>query len=892
MMRDWKRKSSLKWGVLLSMCLVLATGGGTAFASGTGEFHIGGFQQPIAKNVDYNTNANWANVANAYIDRMMSVELGYGYPNKAENETGIVNSNANNVQLYVTDGSLYGFQSYTAADYATLESNLTPYKLDSRVKAINYKDEPAAWNIEGFANTLRHARAFAPQLDYFINLLPSFDEYNTYATSGKLALSNSGARQDGTYVTSTQRLGQTIKIPAGMTVLQGVDMMIDMRQWSPNEMLTLRLWTSTAKTTLLSEAYAWGNNSSLERDFYPYFVLNAPVTSGTTYYLELTHNGGGDNTVGWVMRSNSDIYPDGSAYVNGVAQSNDFFFRLYKPRDNTPDVTSPGNTDGDYVSTGTRIGQTFTTPSSVNRRLSYIQMNIDSSQWNIGNQPLTVTLWDNSSRNTKIATSDTYTSSNNGNYPIFKLNQPVKPNTSYYFELTSTSGTPLGWVTKGTSSTYAGGQGYKNGTPLSGGIDYYFKAIFGSNYENYIDDMLDISGHDELLFDNYPFQGGTAFDSTYFQNAELIRERGLAHDVKYGGFLQSTKITDLSGNAFLRAPNLDEKRFNVYTYLTYGFKLMYWFTYWQPISPCCGDVIFSDTPVSTTGTLQPAYYHIQALNKEMYYLGNTLKNLTSQAVYHSGTAIPKGTVPIPASFFVKPADMTQPILEGYFTDASGRKYVMLTNRDYNNARTLDFNFFPKPASLTEISKTTGLEVSTGFSYNASTGVLNIALGKGEGRLFALSNTTTNDNLIANPGFESGTTSWGTAFSGSLTADSIVKSSGTYSGKITSRPYAHSSPTQDLTSALTTGGQGLYNLSGWIKLAAGADRAQIVIQIKDDLGTHWSYTDYTSVNSIGWTQSAKSTNINWTGALQSAILYVQTESTNNYDMYVDDFVLTH
>lgn len=890
-----RRMPAQQWGkkaaCLLAVSALLTGGSGTAGASGTGEFHIGAFQQPMIKPVDYNTSTHWQHIADAYLDRMVSVETSGGINyTKAENETGIANSYANNVQLFVTDGGLYDYQTYTPDDYATLESRLTPYKLDSRVTGINIKDEPAAWNIEGYANTIRHAKSFAPQLDYYINLAPVIVEDHFYPTPGKLAVSNSGAIQNGTFVTSSQRLGQTVKIPAGMTVLHGVDLRIDMRQWSSSETLTLKLWNSTARTTLIAQKSMTGNGSDDLRLFFPYFELKASVTPGNTYYLELTHNGGGDNSVGWVQHSNSSSYADGAAYVNGAAQSYDFFFRLYEPRDNTPDILSPGNIDGDYVSNTTRIGQTFTTPATVNRRIHYIQMNIDANQWNIGHQPITLTLWDSPARTKKIAVSDTLTNSNNGNYPIFKLYQPVDPNTTYYFEITSSSGTPLGWVTKGTSSTYADGQGYKNGTALPGGIDYYFKIVFGSWYDNFIDDLLDISGTDELLFDNYPFRAGTGYDASYFLNAELIRERGLDHDVRYGGFLQSTKIANSDGSVVkYRSPSLGEKRFNVYTYLTYGFKNMYWFTYWQPKPVVGWNEYFSDTPVSLTGALQTAYYDIQALNREMHYLSGTLKDLTSKAVYHSGTTIPRGTSPIPDSFFVKPADSSQPLIEGYFTNASGRRYVMLTNRDYNNARTVSFNFFPRPASLTEISKTTGLEVGTGFSYNAVTGVLSITLDKGEGRLFALPTGPEDDVLLANPGFESGLAGWSNAFGGIVTTDTANKRSGAAGGKIASRTVRHSSPTQDVTNVLKTGGQGNYDLSGWIKLAAGTDRAQIAIQIDDSAGRHWAQTDFTNVNSTTWTQTSKLNNITWTGQLTSAILYVQTETTLG-DLYVDDFAL--
>ncbi|GGD50040.1 hypothetical protein GCM10010911_04490 [Paenibacillus nasutitermitis] len=744
-MGQWKTKRKARGALLIGIALLLAVGGGSASASGTGEFHVGAFQQPMAKPVDYNTNANWSNIANAYLDRMVSIETsGNVTYNKAENENGIANSYSNDVQLFVTDSGLYNFQSYTPSDYATLESRLAPYKADSRVSGISFKDEPMGWHIEGYANTIRRAKAFAPQLDAYINLTPSFAEDHLQPKPGRLALSNSGAQQSGTYVTSSQSLGQTVKIPAGMNVLHGVDLKIDMRQWSSSETITLKLWNSTAKTSLIAQKSLTGNGSADEYWFYPYFEFKtttspgAAVTPGATYYLELTHNGGGDNSVGWVTHSTSNLYADGTAYKGGVAQAYDLFFRLYNERENTRDILSSGNVDGDYVSNTTRLGQTFTTPATVNRRIHYIQLNMDAGQWSSGNQPITLTLWDSPARTKKIASSDTYTSSNNGNYPLFKLYYPVQPNTSYYFEITSSSATPLGWVTKGTTSTYAGGQGYKNGTALASGIDYYFKVVFGSWYENTIDDLLEISGSDELMFDNYPFLGGTGFDGSYFQNAELIRERGLAHDVRYGGFLQSTKIANSDGSYVkYRGTNLSEKRFNVYTYLTYGFKNMYWFTYWQPKPVLGWNEYFSETPVALDGTLQPGYYDIQTLNREMSNLGGTLKDLTSQAVYHSGSTIPKATLSIPATFFVQPADPAQPLIEGYFTNGSGRKYVMLTNRDYVNSRTVSFNFNPKPASLTEISKTTGLEVGTGFTYNSATGVLTITLDKGEGRLFAL-----------------------------------------------------------------------------------------------------------------------------------------------------------
>ncbi|MBP1989456.1 discoidin domain-containing protein [Paenibacillus eucommiae] len=584
-----------------------------AKASGTGSFEVGGYwQPPIYVGGDYNTNAHWANIAAANIDIITGIHLWNGVMNKAANETGIANSYANNVKLQVSDSGITGKQTFTPADITALQTTLTPYKSDSRVKGMNIIDEPSAYEMEGFANTYKQAKAFAPNIDYYVNMLPSVTDQRVQAPYGKLFLSNSGARGSSSSVTSTHSLGQTITIPAGVTYLDGVDMYIDATQWSSTEMLTLKLWDSPSKTFLMSEALALGTGLTEGWDYYHYFQLSKDVTPLTTYYLELVHNGGGNNLIGGVTRSNTDVYAGGAAYENGAAQTYDFFFRLYTTRDNQ-----------------------------------------------------------------------------------------------------------------------------------------------GTNYENYLDDWIQYSGADYMLYDNYPFLFGSSDNSSYFQNAELVRGRGLANNVLYGGFLQS-----LDGNS--RTVTMDMMRWNVYSLLTYGMKKMNWYTYWRP-DPAAS---FPGTPVSENGTLLPRYTQLQTLNSEMRKLGGTLKDLTSLRVYHTGTTLWTGTKFLPPNFFVKPASLAEPMIIGYFTNASGRKYVMLTNRDYTTSKTLDFNFNPKPGSLTEISKTTGLEVSVP-GYNAATGVLNLTLSPGEGRLFALPagftpqlNLAAEAVVSATSSLESSSTGWG------------------------------------------------------------------------------------------------------------------------------------
>ncbi len=640
-----------------------------------------------------------------------------------------------------------------------------------------------------------------------------------------------------------------------------------------------------------------------------------------------------------------------------------------------------------------------------------------------------------------------------------------------------------------------------------------------------------------LSMDTYPFKDDGSIGSYYFQDLAQLRAAGLSYNLKTASYLQANGDT----YAHYRRPNANELRWNVYTNLAYGVKGLYWFTWFQP--EIWDPNNFTTAIMDGNGNKTDLYIPAQTLGGEVKKLGPTLMGLTSRDVYFQGTA-PAGTTAVPADYFWNPTTAFDQIVS-HFSNENGRSYVMVVNRDYVNSRTLSFNLPSKPSAVTEVSKSTGAEVST--NYSNTTGDISATFLPGEGKLYALSNdfvllalnvndshaaitysgsswlhstsrgvgdyeddihhasvnneyfeftfngtgvdyvteketsggnvdiyiddvfqqtvstytsgarlsgqtiysktgltdgshtikgvkksgtfmtvdrfkvtpgsmirqasktndtfsgitysgtgwgysdgrgtgdfkndlhytTVNNDyfeytftgtgvdfltdmdtsggnvdiyidnvfqqtistystsshktqqavysktgltygthtikgvkksgtymvvdgftehkgsNLLANFGFESGTTaSWSAPYGGTITANSANKRTGAYSGKITGRTQLFSSPTQDVTAALKANGRGTYNLSGWLKLAAGLeDRAHIAIQLDDDLGTHWVNTDWKTINSTEWTQSSNTLNIAWTGKLTSAILYVQTE-TYGYDMYFDDFLLSH
>ncbi|MBP1988826.1 carbohydrate binding domain-containing protein [Paenibacillus eucommiae] len=392
-------------------------------------------------------------------------------------------------------------------------------------------------------------------------------------------------------------------------------------------------------------------------------------------------------------------------------------------------------------------------------------------------------------------------------------------------------------------------------------------------YEQYVDDIIDAADLKYLTFDNYPFKVGyDAFDD-YYTNLKIIREKGLTNNLKIAAYIQACGYVDM------RLPVENELRYNVFTSLAYGAKSLYWFPYWHPGVPFSGAIINED------GTKTSLYEPFKNLNAQMKAWGPTLMKLTSMDVYHSGT-MAAGTIGVPSDFQWQPNAITDNVILSYFTDASGRKYVMAVNRDYTNSLTLTFNLNPKPSTVTEVSKTTGLEVST--NYNPSTGVISAAFAPGEGRLYALPADGTGE-LLTNPGFEAGKMGWKTYNASTLTSVTTPVNTGSKALGISARSTNHTGPMQDIKSILLSSGQGTYNFGAMLRTETGTQTMYVNININDSTGDHYYNGSFESVGNGSWVRSSGSANLTWTGKLNYARIYTESASgTGNY--LVDDFSL--
>lgn len=380
----------------------------------------------------------------------------------------------------------------------------------------------------------------------------------------------------------------------------------------------------------------------------------------------------------------------------------------------------------EFVTSSQSLGQTFKTPPYMTK-ISTVQFGIDRSQWSAG-EVLTLRLWNSPQKTSLYAQTSLSTPSDN--WPMFPLNAGVLPNTSYYMEITHNGG---GDHSVGPLSTSAPGEkfindgtGYKNGIQTSWDLWFAFNQYNpAGTYDDYVCRWVSKSP-DVLSFDYYPFNISGTVDDHYFENLEIIRMQAQRNgNAPFWSYIQSIGI-----NNVLRVPNAPEMRYQIYSTLAYGAKGYIYFGYWTPSNP-----IFHDAIIQPNGTESPSYVWGKAINAEVLKLGPTLMTLTSQQVYQTGLTIPLNTLVLPATFFVQPNDGAARLSIGYFKSVGGRTYLMLFNRDTANSQTVLFMFNPKPAGVTEISKTTGTEVST--PYDPVTGFLNLTFAPGDGRLFAL-----------------------------------------------------------------------------------------------------------------------------------------------------------
>ena len=634
---------------------------------------------------------------------------------------------------------------FMVGDVDLSDANVQSYSPYPEVIGFNVRDEPAGAELEATAATVQRVTKALPRLGTnLVNLLPIYVSPPVIVVPRAAVVGQTGGG-DGSWLNRTwTRLGQTFITAANQTAIKKIRLYVDAGQWSSDESLVMSLYDGPARSTLLARRTVTGHGQM------PVFDLDVAVLPGTPYYWELTHGGGGDGSVGWIVRSPTDTYANGQAYVNGVAQNNDWFFQIYDQLPGETHLSQMCSDGGTWIDINSNVGQTFVVPIGTTHLLHYVDLSIDNQHW-VSGEPITLTIWDSPKKQTQLASS-TVANPDGGLMPRFYLNARLEAGRSYYMELSPGQAKGIGsqrkWVFHSgvrCADPYSGGTGYLNSVPQR--WDLTFRQAYALGwYEEYIEAWLHKGTPAMLSYDNYPFLIG-ADRPDHFLNLAIVRERALHRNTPFWAYVQSCGMRADNpsqphhlGAWIYRNPTATELRWNIYTDLAYGAKGLLYFLYWgvycNGFSCCDGVTCFTQAVIREDGTPNPVLYPAaQTINAEVKALGPTLLELTSQAVYHAGP-LPLGTQQVPHDFFFRPTDMTQPLVLGYSKRADGRKAVLVVNRDYRTAQTVSFKLKPAPPALFEVWKTTG-KVASSNAYDMETGLLRLTLAAGDGRLFLL-----------------------------------------------------------------------------------------------------------------------------------------------------------
>ncbi len=376
---------------------------------------------------------------------------------------------------------------------------------------------------------------------------------------------------------------------------------------------------------------------------------------------------------------------------------------------------------GEFAKPDSPIGQSFRTMPG-EKKITSIQVWLDFNQFK-DDEKLTMSIWD-SPKKKKLIDSNTLTPESARLFTTFNFDAKVKGNTDYYWEIVHEGGgdNSVGWIvrSKDGENWYPQGTGYVKGTPLNSDFFFFINSSF---YENYVSQWAS-KNPDMLSFDYYPFgHNGSIYEHTY-RTLEIMRRQSLKHNLDLWSYMQTV------GTESMRVPNEGEMRYNLYTNLAYGVKGIIYFTYGTPPIPG-----FQDGLLNSNNEKTDKYYYAQQNNAELLQLGETLKQLTSLAVYHTGSTIPAATNRLPAKSAVQPTDNTAPYIISYFEHQNGDPYVMIVNRDFDSARVGTFTLKHKPKWIKEISKVNGTAVDT--NYDKKTGQLTLSFKQGEGILLEL-----------------------------------------------------------------------------------------------------------------------------------------------------------
>ncbi len=147
------------------------------------------------------------------------------------------------------------------------------------------------------------------------------------------------------------------------------------------------------------------------------------------------------------------------------------------------------------------------------------------------------------------------------------------------------------------------------------------------------------------------------------------------------------------------------------------------------------------------------------------------------------------------------------------------------------------------------------------------------------------------NLITNPGFESGNLNgWFSFGSDVLSIESQSVHSGSYAALVSQRTATYMGIAQSLQGLIQNGQS--CSISAWLQPAsASAETMYLTVQQTDGNGTSYFHVAGGSLPPGVWSQLSGSFSLNYSGTLTSLVLYAEMPSSPTNSFYIDDVSAT-
>jgi endo-1,4-beta-xylanase len=147
---------------------------------------------------------------------------------------------------------------------------------------------------------------------------------------------------------------------------------------------------------------------------------------------------------------------------------------------------------------------------------------------------------------------------------------------------------------------------------------------------------------------------------------------------------------------------------------------------------------------------------------------------------------------------------------------------------------------------------------------------------------------TAQNLVLNPGFESGTASWFAWGPPTFTSSTALPRTGSRSALVQNRTDAWNGVAQSVMGLLQP--TNTYRISAWVRLLSGGSQPVLLTMHKVDAnGTTYTTVASGTANSTGWTQLIGGYTLNVSGTLTNLNLYMEGPAAG-VSFYADDFVV--